>query len=534
MSSAPTKRHGRQAPGAARVRRRWPVSIRLRLTLLYGAILALALALFGGAIYAIVERALLETARKALVTEAVGLDAGRVRAQLTMPASAGGGGLEGWPALGLDVQIRSITGTVQVASLDLHGARLPLAPSELASVRRGATIGPAPVTLGGQPALLYSYRADTRGGPDAGGRGSADLGQHGPGPPSQGPSSQLIVQLALSLAPQERVLGLLCLALAGGVVVILLAVGAGWVLAGTALRPIARLTREARAIGEARDVGRRVAHPGRDDEVGRLAATFNAMLAGLDEASQAQQGAYRALRASYEAQRRFVADASHELRTPLTTIRANLDLLRREPPIAEGDRRDVLADLASEAERLSRLVGDLLTLARSDAGRPLRREPIPLRPLLERLVRRFAATQPGRSIDLEVASDAVALGDPDALTQVLLILLDNAAKFTPAEGTVRVAVAVREESVALIVRDTGVGIAPDALPHLFERFYQGDATHGGSGSGLGLAIAQALVSGQGGMIAVESQPRQGAAFTVTVPRAPAATRVAAATAPNPA
>jgi len=342
------------------------------------------------------------------------------------------------------------------------------------------------------------------------------------------------VRIALSFAPQERVLALLRLALAGGVVVILLAVGAGWVLAGTALRPIARLTRAAREIGEARDVGRRVAHPGRDDEVGRLAATFNAMLAGLDEANQAQQGAYRTLRNSYDAQRRFVADASHELRTPLTTIRANLDLLRREPPIAEDDRRDVLADLATEAERLSRLVGDLLTLARSDAGRPLRREPIPLRPLLARLVRRFAATQPNRAINLEVAPDATALGDSDALTQVLLILLDNAAKFTSEDGTVSVVVAVRGESVALVVRDTGVGIALDAVPHIFERFYQGDATHGGSGSGLGLAIAQALVSGQGGTIAVDSQLGQGAAFTVTLPRVPAVTGVSASAASHPA
>ena len=149
-----------------------------------------------------------------------------------------------------------------------------------------------------------------------------------------------------------------------------------------------------------------------------------------------------------------------------------------------------------------------------------------MRPLLERLVRRFAATQPGREIDLEVAPDATALGDPDALTQVLLILLDNAAKFTPQEGTVRVAVTVESENVTLAVRDTGVGIAPEALPHLFERFYQGDSARAGTGTGLGLAIAQALVTGQGGTIAVESQPGRGTTVTVTLPRAPAEMTVA--------
>jgi signal transduction histidine kinase len=228
---------------------------------------------------------------------------------------------------------------------------------------------------------------------------------------------------------------------------------------------------------------------------------------------------YEALRESYDAQRRFVSDASHELRTPLTTIRANLDLLRREPPIAKADRRDVLGDLASESERLSRLVANLLTLARSDAGRPLRREPVRLEPLLTRIVRRLAATQPGRSIGIEVPPNATALGDPDALTQVLLILLDNALKFTPTGGTVSVAAEVTDTRVLLVVHDTGMGMAPEVLPHVFERFYQGHSgMRGTTGSGLGLAIAHALVTGQGGTIAVESQLGQDSTFTITLPR----------------
>jgi signal transduction histidine kinase len=348
---------------------------------------------------------------------------------------------------------------------------------------------------------------------DAGAGGPQSHDGRASGPDALKSEDLDILQAVLTLAPQDRVLATARLALlGGGGIVILLAFGAGWVLAGTALRPISRITRAAREIGEARSFGRRVAHQDRNDEVGRLAATFNIMLAQL-------QDGYEALRESYDAQRRFVSDASHELRTPLTTIRANLHLLRREPPIAEPDRRDVLGDLASESERLSRLVANLLTLARSDAGRPLRREPIRLAPLLARIVRRLAATQPGRAIGIEVPPDATALGDPDALTQVLLILLDNALKFTPTEGLVSVAAEVTDTRVSLVVRDTGVGMAPEVLPHVFERFYQGHSgLRGTSGSGLGLAIAQALVTGQGGTIAVESRLGQGSTFTITLPQ----------------
>ena len=156
-----------------------------------------------------------------------------------------------------------------------------------------------------------------------------------------------------------------------------MAFGVGWWLAGTALRPIKRITRTAQEIGAAQDFGRRVSYDGPPDEVGRLASTFNTMLSSLQ--------------AAYHTQRRFVADASHELRTPLTSIRGNLGLLKREPPIAETDRVAVIDDLVSESERLSRLVADLLTLARSDTGRPLRQEPVPLGPLVGDVIRRLAS-----------------------------------------------------------------------------------------------------------------------------------------------
>jgi signal transduction histidine kinase len=135
------------------------------------------------------------------------------------------------------------------------------------------------------------------------------------------------------------------------------------------------------------------------------------------------------------------------------------------------------------------------------------------------VVRRLAVLHPERILHEESQLDAFALGDADALTQVLLILLDNALKFTPPNGTVAVTTAVHADHVVLQVRDTGVGIAPDALPQIFERFYQGDTARTGTGTGLGLAIAKAMVEGQQGTISVESQLGEGSTFTVRLPRA---------------
>lgn len=177
----------------------------------------------------------------------------------------------------------------------------------------------------------------------------------------------------------------------------------------------------------------------------------------------------------------------------------------------------MLADLVSESERLSRLVSDLLTLARSDAGRPLRNERVALVPLVEEVVRKLAVLHPDRLIHEESEADPIVMGDQDSITQVVFILLDNALKFTPADGSVTVSVLSRDKSATLMVKDTGAGISREVLPHIFDRFYQGDTARASSGSGLGLAIAKVLVEGQHGTIGVQSQEGRGATFTVTLP-----------------
>jgi len=499
------------------------MSIRLRLTLLYSAILALTLVALGVGIYAAVSNVTIGAARDAVTAEVrtvaislqphLGPDRGMGPGQGSggqHTSDQAGGAAPRIPTQGGDpsgarwnlggfvpppdvaaqsaIQVRALDGTVLYRSADLQAAKvtLPLSTAARQDLRPGA-ITLNTVSVGKQRLLLAATQVTSNGTPTG------------------------ILQVARSLHDVDQTLTTLWqIMLVGGGVATLLAFGAGWWLAGTAVRPIDRITHTAQEIGATQDFSHRVAYAGPPDEVGRLAATFNTMLARLQ--------------AAFQTQRRFVADASHELRTPLTSIRGNLGLLQRQPPIAEADRIAVVADLVSESERLSRLVADLLTLARSDTGRPPRQESVPLGPLVADVTRRIAASHPGRPIREEARADTVALGDPDALTQVLVILLDNALKFTPPDGTVAVTTAQRDGSVALAVRDTGPGIAADALPQVFERFYQGDAARTGSGTGLGLSIARSLVEGMRGTISVESRAGEGTTFTVTLPRAATAAR----------
>lgn len=213
----------------------------------------------------------------------------------------------------------------------------------------------------------------------------------------------------------------------------------------------------------------------------------------------------------------FVADVSHELRTPLTTIRGNLALLRREPSIGAEERADVLDDMVDESDRLIRLVNDLLTLARAEAGRQLRSEPVKVKPLIEDVCRQARLLGPDRRITCADLLDVAVVGDQDALKQVLLILMDNALKHTT--GAITVTAEVVGERVAMSVYDSGPGIEPDVLPHVFERFNRGDEARNGPGIGLGLPIAKALVEAQNGTISAESQAGQGSAFIVSLPQA---------------
>ena len=225
------------------------------------------------------------------------------------------------------------------------------------------------------------------------------------------------------------------------------------------------------------------------------------------------------IRQSLETQRRFVSDASHELRTPIAVVKANAELLLRHPDQTIESNIDQVAAINEESDHLSRLVGDLLTLARADEGRvTIAREPVDLDELFAAVLRDMEALAEAREIDLRSDLRAgTVTGDPQRLRQLLAILLDNALKFSPPGGRVTVESRRSGSRVTFSVTDTGPGIPPGDLSRVFERFYRADKARGPqAGTGLGLAIAKWIVEAHHGRISAES-PGQGARFVVRLP-----------------
>ncbi|MEK7247241.1 MAG: HAMP domain-containing sensor histidine kinase [Chloroflexota bacterium] len=305
------------------------------------------------------------------------------------------------------------------------------------------------------------------------------------------------------LDDSRQFLRLLLLAVvAGGTAIV--AVGS-FIVADRALRPVSVMTQTARAIAASRGFARRLEDTGGTDELARLARTFNEMLASLEE--------------SYRLQQRFVADAAHELRAPLTAILGNLDLLSRTPEMTAEERAEALEYADSEARRLSRIVSELLTLARADAGQTLERGPVELDRILLDALTDVRSSAQGRVIELRNFAPAVVRGDADRLKQLLVNLLDNAVKYSPPVSPITVDLTTSNGEAALIVSDGGPGIEPEDLPHVFERFYRADLgrSRDPGGSGLGLAIARWIVEQHEGTITIDSTAGLGTTVAVRLP-----------------
>jgi heavy metal sensor kinase len=326
---------------------------------------------------------------------------------------------------------------------------------------------------------------------------------------ANGPVGYLVV--GKSLAGIETQLSGLRLFLVAGAILSLMAAGAAsWLVAGRALRPLDAMASTAEDIGRTQDLSRRLPENAPDDEVGRLQKSFNQMLRQLEDA-------YHRLQAALVAQRRFVADASHELRTPLTTIRGNVGLLLKRDDITADDRVAALNDIAGESERMSRMVQDLLTLARADAGYHLDKTLVNLQPIVQEVSRQAQILQPSRHIELLDGVPTLVLGNSDAIKQLLWILVDNALKHTQDGGRIELRLESASRAVRLTVADDGPGIASEDLDRIFERFYQSDTARSGEGTGLGLAIARWIAQEHGGRVYAANNPRGGAAFTVELP-----------------
>jgi heavy metal sensor kinase len=305
-----------------------------------------------------------------------------------------------------------------------------------------------------------------------------------------------VLQLAYPLDGVLRQINALTSTLLALVPFGLLAAGLGGAfLTGRALQPVREIAKTAARLG-ASDLSERLPVLGRD-EFSALSSSFNAMLARLEEA--------------FERQRRFTADASHELRTPLSIIKANTSLAL-EHPWTEDRYREFLTAIDTAAGRQSRIVEELLFLARADAGRLAHDVgPVCLIEALEEASDTVSRSElPCIRLD-PIDPMLMVLGSGSELTRLFTNLLENAVRHTPLEGTVTVSAMVDAMSVMVTVTDTGVGIAPEHLPHLGERFYRVDAARSAStgGTGLGLAICRSIAESHGGRMTIESKVGEG-------------------------
>ena len=323
------------------------------------------------------------------------------------------------------------------------------------------------------------------------------------------------VQYGRDEQPVDSTVGRLWLLIAAGVLgATLLASLAGVAIARRAMRPIASLTATARTIADTGDPSSHMPQPRVDDEVGELARTLEAMLRSLDAARAEREAALRR-------QREFVADASHELRTPLTSILANLELLQAslEEPAQEDERAMVDSALRSSG-RMSRLVGDLLLLARADAGRIAARTRCDLAELASNAAAEVAPTIGERELRAENGIALAVDGNPDELHRMVLNLLDNAARHTPPGSRIELRLRAEGASAVVEVVDDGPGVPVKLREQIFERFVHGEGpadTAIGAGSGLGLAIVNAVAKSHGGSAEVGESDLGGALFRVRLP-----------------
>jgi two-component system, OmpR family, sensor kinase len=317
-------------------------------------------------------------------------------------------------------------------------------------------------------------------------------------------------------ATTARVWLLIAAGILGGT---LLASLAGVAIAGRAMRPISSLTTTAREIATTRDPSRRMPEPPADDEVGELALTLEEMLRSLDAARAEREDAM-------QRQREFVADASHELRTPLTSVLANLELLQASlGSVDQEEDREIVDSALRSSRRMARLVADLLLLARADAGRMDAHRRCDLAEIAGEAAAEAAPLMGERELAIDNERPLRVDGSPDELHRMVLNLLDNATRHTPARARIELSLRVEDEEAIVEVADDGPGIPTPMRAQIFDRFVRGagpNDTAAGTGTGLGLAIVAAVAESHGGSVEATESRSGGALFRVRIPLAEAA------------
>jgi signal transduction histidine kinase len=302
--------------------------------------------------------------------------------------------------------------------------------------------------------------------------------------PVVGPVSTLLVVLVLE-----------------GIAAIIVMIGVALWLSRGAVQPLERVIDVAAEI-QASDLTRRIHAKNQPEEVQKLADTFDAMLERLDKAFQEQQN--------------FVMDVSHELRTPLTVLKGNLEVMLMQPDL-DQELRSQCQMMSAEVSRLIRLTSNLLYIASAQAGREPERRPVELDVVCLEVVRQSRDLKPDVKLGLKHEDQVIVTGDRDQIRQMVLNLVENAVKYTPSGGEVALSLRKDDSHAEIAVSDTGPGIPPDILPHIFERFYRGNHRSMMGGTGLGLAIADRIARSHGGSIDVQSKENKGSTFTVNLP-----------------
>lgn len=467
-------------------------SLRWRMTAWYGALLALFVVAFAGAVYVEASRIVWNAAADRVDGVAQEIDS-FVRAEQHDPfgpvtavtALADQSTLDSFAGPGLYIEVYNPAGYRIAKTTNLGDADLPLTTYRRwhPPFGRGGDWGIADTAMGPVLASVATLRSG----------GIKDT-----------PIATLYIGQSLQGVDQEErgfaIFLLISVALALGAVV----VGSAW-LARSTVSPINAIARAAREIG-GDDLAKRLNWQGRRDELGMLAATFDDMLSRLE--------------AAFARERRLIADASHELKTPLTVINSNAQMLERWADRDESLRRESIATIRAESANMARVLNALLTLAKTDDGRALAMEPVELALVVKDAASalRPTAEEKRLSLDVEVEGPLWVTGESGLLRQLITNLTENAIKFT-ATGGVRVNARAAAKRARIEVCDTGMGIPASALPHVFERFYRADPAHSRTveGTGLGLAVVRNIVRVHNGTVSVTSEEGKGTTFIIDVP-----------------
>lgn len=477
------------------------IPLRWRLTILYTLLLALFLLALDTFVYVELRRALVQGEQSILAA-----NGNAIMAMLVAGGGPNRAALGRQITPGVAFQVYGQQGQPLAASTESQGPfatmPVPTPPPEQAPPPFRPFGGPPPPGAG-PPSPVFQ----TVSGPSVAG-GPWLVMTNAIGGRSRRPD---ILRVAVSLGPVDRTLRALVQILTGGSLgAVALALISGPAVARGALQPLGKMARTAERLA-AGDLSQRTAQRHGKDEVGNLARSFDDMAARLERSFAERQ-------ATEDRLRRFAADASHELRTPLTALRGFIDVLQRGAKDDPEDADHALEAMQREAQRLELLTTDLLNLTRLEAG--IAGEWTLLR--LDQLVQHIAdETPPGKPVVTVGRLDPTTLeGDAGALRRAIGNLIENARRYTPADGGIWISVLNDGAHAQVNVRDSGIGIAPDDLPHVFERFFRGDTARSRAtgGSGLGLSIVQAIVEGHGGQVTATSVVGQGSTFVIQLPQ----------------